>query len=194
MAQPQHSPDQPWQAREVREAVGAFHSVEALDRAVEDLLSSGFDVAEVTLLAEEQTASSKFGHRLRDTRAAGDDPTAPRRAWAEPESRMEGKGALSGVLGYIGAVAIGGVTFATGGTALAAVALGVLAGGASAAAGLRLANAFEKPRAESLQRQIEAGGVLVFVKLRDEAHAQRASAILERHGATDVHVHRFAEP
>lgn len=191
--QPQPRSDQPHMARETREAVGVFTEAEALDRTVADLLASGFEQADISLLASDETVEAKLGRRLSSSEAA-DNPDAPRRAWTSPEARTEGKAAASGILGYFGAVALAGVTFATGGGALAAIALGILGGGASALAGARLAEAFDKPLADSLRRQIERGGILLWVRVADDAHAARATDILRRHGASDVHTHRIAMP
>jgi hypothetical protein len=181
----------PHQARVIREAVGVFMTVDALDHAVEDLLGEGFDLAEISVLASEPTVERKLGHRLDNTRSAEDDPTVPRRQWTAPEARTQGKGALAGMLGYVGAVAAGVVTLATGGTAAAAIALGVLAGSGAAAAGVRLANAIDKPLADWLRQQIEHGGILLWVKVGTDGQAQVAKEILARHGAADVHVHRI---
>lgn len=182
---------QPRQARVLREAVGVFTSADDLDRTVEDLLGEGFDLAEISVLASEETVEKTLGHRLASTRLAEDDPLVPRRPWTGPEARTEGKGALAGVLGYLGAVLAGVVTFATGGSAAAAVVIGVLAGGGAAAAGARLAQVIDKPLADSLQNQIARGGLLLWVKVSTDAQAYTAKQILGRHGGSDVHVHRL---
>lgn len=188
MAQP-HRDHQPHMAHETRETVGVFGATEALDHAVEELLGSGFEHADISLLAADRTVEEKLGHRLTRSSDAEDDLNVPRRAWTPPQARTEGKAALSGILGYFGAVALAGVTFATGGGALAAIALGVLGGGASAIAGARLAKAIDENWARSLQSQIEAGGILLWVRVEDDAQARRATEILGRHGAGDVHTH-----
>lgn len=191
MAEAQQYPNEPTQAMDVREVVGVFATAEALDETVEELLSSGFTVPDISLLASEDAVERKLGHRLIDTRAAEDDPHVPRRPWTSPEARVEGMGAAAGVLGYVGAVVTGAVTLATGGTALAAVALGVLAGGASAIAGTRLAGAVDKNLADSLRQQIAHGGILLWVKVCDDAETGLALDILGRHGGSDIHVHRI---
>jgi len=194
MMQPQPQPQdhEPHRARDVREAVGVFMTVDDLDKAVEDLLGEGFSEADVTLLANDAAVEQKLGRRLAATPDAVDDPDVPRRSWTAPEARMEGRGALTGVIGYVGALAVGAVTFATGGTALAAIGLGVLAGGASAVAGARLANAIDRSLADSLQRQIEQGGILLWVRVHDDTSAKAALDILKRHGGADVHTHRIS--
>lgn len=182
---------QPQQSLVVREAVGVFMTVDDLDQTVEDLRGQGFDTADISVLASDETVERKLGHRLADTRTAEDDPMVPRRPWSAPQARTEGTGALVGVLGYLGAVGAGVLTLATGGTAAAAAIIGVLAGGGAAVAGVRLANAIGKPLADSLQRQIDHGGILLWVRVCDDARATLAKQILTHHGASDVHVHRL---
>lgn len=189
MAGSHHGDDQPPMAQQTRETVGVFRDADELDKAVEDLLGSGFEHADISLVASDETVEAKLGHRLAHSSDGEDNPDVPRRAWTSPQARMEGRAAMSGILGYFGAVALAGVTFATGGGALAAIALGVLGGGASAAAGARLAKAIDKTWADSLEQQIDRGGILLWVHVEDDAQAQRATETLKRHGAEDVHTH-----
>lgn len=44
-------------------------------------------------------------------------------------------------------------------------------------------------RAKQLQHQLEHGGLLLWVHIRDAAHETRAIEILKTHGADDVHGH-----
>jgi len=66
------------QARTVREAVGVFNRPEDLQDAIDELLSSGFHRAELSLLATEQAVEEKLGHRYEKVSALADDPTVPR--------------------------------------------------------------------------------------------------------------------
>ncbi|MDX2156197.1 MAG: hypothetical protein SFW09_06775 [Hyphomicrobiaceae bacterium] len=47
----------------VREAVGFFAEAKALQDAIDDLMTSGFDRAEIGLLASEDAVVTKLGHR-----------------------------------------------------------------------------------------------------------------------------------
>ena len=51
------------EARTVREAVGVFNRSEDLQDAIDELLSSGLDRAELSLLASEHAVEDKLGHR-----------------------------------------------------------------------------------------------------------------------------------
>ena len=46
-----------------------------------------------------------------------------------------------------------------------------------------------RPGDEALQDQLDHGGLLLWVHVRDAAHEQRAVDILTGNGAEDVHVH-----
>ena len=49
----------------VCEVVGVFHTAEDLEAAIEDLLKSGFDRAQLGLLASERAIEDKLKHRYR---------------------------------------------------------------------------------------------------------------------------------
>lgn len=182
---------EPDRAERVREAVGVFGDARDLEQAVQDLLTSGFNQEDVSVLAREETVSAQLGHRLRDIREVEDDPEAPRRAWAGPESRTQGRGALAGVMGYVGAVTAGGLAFAVGGPVSAVVAAGLVAGGAMGAAGVALGNLLDRRFADSLRNQLEHGGILLWVHVRDPEQERAAVEVLNRHAARDVHVHEL---
>jgi hypothetical protein len=61
--------------RTTREAVGVFHDRDAFQNAVEDLMSAGFDRAELSLLAGEQAVEDKLGHAHRRVQELEDEPT-----------------------------------------------------------------------------------------------------------------------
>jgi hypothetical protein len=49
----------------VREAVGVFESAEKFQEAIDELMSSGFDRAEISLLASESAVEQKLGHKYK---------------------------------------------------------------------------------------------------------------------------------
>jgi hypothetical protein len=67
-----------------REAVGVFNHPDDLQGAIDELLSSGFDRAELSLLASEHVVEQKLGHRYESSMA--DDPTIPRAAYVSTEA------------------------------------------------------------------------------------------------------------
>lgn len=175
--------------REIREAVGVFADADSLEQAIDDLLTSGFDRAEVSLLAGEDTVEEKLGHKYRKASELEDEATVPRTAYVSTESIGDAEGGLIGGLLYVGATAAAGAIVASGGTLAAAIAAAALAGGAGGLIGAVLANWVDDDHAAYLQEQLNHGGLLLWVRTMDPEDEKRAVEILSRHSGRDVHVH-----
>lgn len=173
----------------VREAVGYFWDAQTLETAIDDLLRSGFDRAELSLLAAERTIEGKLGHKYEKVQELEDDAAVPRRHYVSTESIGDAEGGLVGGLLYVGAIAAAGGIVATGGTLAAALAGAAVAGGAGGFIGSVLARMIGERHADHVQKQLEHGGLLLWVRTRDDAHEQRAVDILKKHSGQDVHVH-----
>jgi len=176
----------------VREAVGIFQSAKAMEAAIEDLEENGFDRSEISLLASQDTVNAKLGHIYSNARELEDDPAAPRTAFVSTESVGDAEGALLGGLIYVGALAAAGVTVASGGTFGALLAAAAIGGTSGGLIGGVLAGLVGKHHADYLHDQLEQGGLLVWVRTRDEDHEARALEVLKRNGAVDAHVHSIA--
>jgi hypothetical protein len=174
---------------DIREAVAVFDDGETLQSAIDELESAGFDRAEISLLAEEETVVEKLGHRYRKAEELEDDPKVPRTAFVSTESIGDAEGGLIGGLLYVGALAAAGAVVASGGALLTVIASAVLAGGSGAAIGAVLARLIDRHHADYLQKQLDHGGLLLWVRTWDAIHEARAVEILRRHSAHDVHVH-----
>jgi outer membrane lipoprotein SlyB len=172
-----------------RETVGVFHDPDALQEAIDELHGSGFDRAELSLLAGEHAVEEKLGHRYRKVAELEDDPRVPRTAYVSLESIGDAEGGLIGGLMYIGAVVAGGAAVASGGTLAGAFLAAAMAGSAGGLFGSALAKLIDYHHADYLQRQLDKGGLVLWVHVRDPEHEQRAKRILERHSGEDVHVH-----
>jgi len=173
----------------IREAVGVFHDPDMLQEAIDELLSSGFDRAELSLLAGEHAIEEKLHDRYRKVAELEDDPRVPRTAYISLESIGDAEGGLIGGLMYIGAVVAGGAVVASGGTLAGAFLAAAMAGGAGGLFGSALAKLIDYHHADYLQGQLDKGGLVLWVHVRDPEHEQRAKRILERHSGEDVHVH-----
>jgi len=173
----------------VREAVAVFETAESLEEAIDELLSSGFDRAELSLLASEATVAGKLGYLYTKVDYAEDDPEVPRTAFVSSGSVGDAEGAIIGGLLYVGAVAAAVAVVASGGTLMTAIAAAAAAGGSGGLIGTALAALIGHDHAEYLQKQLEHGGLLLWVRTRDAAHERRATDILSKHSAHDVHVH-----
>lgn len=175
------------------EAVAVFDDADSLQDAIDDLMRAGFGRSDLSLLAGEAAVERKLGHAYKKVDSLEDDLSVPRTAYVAPESRGDAEGGLIGVLVYIGATAAIGAVVATGGTLAAALAAAVAAGGTGGLIGSALANLIEARHAAYLQEQIERGGLLLWVRTWDAERERQAVALLSRHSAHDVHLHRFPE-
>ena len=173
----------------VREAVAVFDSEAALQGAVDELLSSGFDSAEVSMLADEREIERKLGHTYNRVGELEDDPKAPRTSHVPIESVGNAEGGVIGGLTYVGAIAAAGAVVASGGTLLAVVVTAAIAGGAGGLIGSILARWIGHRHHQRIQEQLRHGGLLLWVRTWDADHERRALAILSKHSGRDVHVH-----
>jgi hypothetical protein len=172
-----------------REAVGIFHDPEALQSAIDELLSSGFHRAELSLLASELAVQEKLGHRFTKVDGLADDVTVPRSAYVATEDIGDAEGGIIGGLVYVGATVAAGAVVASGGTLLAVIASAVLLGGAGGLIGSVLAKMLGDHHARHLEEQIDRGGLLLWVRVWDAAKEERAVGILKKFSAEQVHIH-----
>ena len=177
------------EASTIREAVSIFHSPEELQQAIDELLSSGFHRAELSLLASEQAVEEKLGHRYEKVSALADHPTVPRAAYVSTEAIGDAEGGVIGGLVYVGAVVAAGAVVASGGTLAAVITATALAGGAGGLIGSILAKWIGDHHAHHLQEQIDHGGLLLWVRTRTAELEKRAVEILKKHSGDDIHVH-----
>jgi hypothetical protein len=176
----------------IREVVAIFGSREALENAIEDLLSNGFDRTQLSLLADQEVVEETLGHPVGDVHTLADDPEAPR---SEPLERPD-VGNVAGVAvgspAAFAALAAAGIVAMTGG-AFAGVAVAALAaGGGVGALGAFLAKRYTDEVAHDFEEQIAHGGIVMWVNLREPAQEQRAREILTRHSKEKVWLHEVA--
>jgi len=175
--------------RTVREAVGVFDSAETLQDAIDELLSSGFNRSELSLLASDSAVEAKLGRKYRKSSELEDDVRTPRTAYVSTESIGDAEGAVIGGLMYVGAgVLMGPVAFA-GGTLPAIITAAAFGAGAGGLIGTILAQLLGDHHSRHLQEQLEHGGLLLWVRARDAENEKRAIEILAKHSGRDVHVH-----
>lgn len=173
----------------VREAVAVFDNPATLQEAIDELMSSGFDRADLSVLASEQMVQEKLGHRYEKVSDLEDDPAVPREAYVSTESIGDAEGGLIGGFMYVGATAAAGAVVATGGTLAAAIAAAAAAGGAGGFVGSILAKWVGDQHARYLQEQLDHGGLLLWARTWNHEDERRAVEILTRHSGRDVHVH-----
>ena len=176
----------------LREAVGVFTNADDLQAAIDELLSSGFHRAELSLLAGEDALNEKLGSNYANAGAVADDPDTVRATYVSPEAIGDAQGGMVGVLVYAGATIAAGAVVISGGTIVAAIVAATLAGGAGGIVGSVLAKWLGDHHANHLQTQIDHGGLLLWVRTRDAEAEVRAVDILTKHSSRDVHVHTLS--
>ena len=180
------------QAKTVREATAVFSAEDELRDVIDELKSAGFDHAEVSVLPPRDVVEKKVGHELRSTKDAQSDPDVPRTVPLDMGSFGAAQGALFGIPVYIGAV-VSIIVVASGGGSLANIVMAALIGGTfGGLLGFVLASWFRTRHSRHIKDQIERGGLLLWVHIRDKKHEERAKEILSRHPAQDVRVQEVA--
>jgi hypothetical protein len=172
-----------------REAVALFTNADELQAAIDELLSSGFDRAELSLLATEDALRRKFGDLYKSSAQLEDADEVPRSCYLSPESLGDAQGGIIGGLVYVGAVAATGLVIVSGGTLAGAIAAAVVASGAAGAVGAFLAQRIGDIHARHTAEHVEHGGLLLWVRTWNDEDEKRATLILRKHSGVDVHVH-----
>ncbi len=165
--------------------------MDGLQGAIDELLSSGFDRAELSLLASERAVEVTFGLAALRRIELEDNPATPQGVYVSPDAIGTAEGSLIGGLAYLGAVATAGVVALAGGPLTAIIVGSLLAGGAGGILGTGLAELVGCRRASYFQEQLDRGGLLLWVRTCDAHRENRAVEILRRHSGADVHVHDF---
>jgi hypothetical protein len=173
----------------VRETVGVFQDPGKLQDAIDELQSHGFMRHEISVLAGEKTIQEKLGHLYRRVQQAEDDPKAPRMIFISNEEVGTAEALAIAVPLFLAVISTGGAIVASGGVLLDAILYAATAGAVGAGIGSMLATFIAKQRAEYLQKQIEHGGLLLWVHLRAARMEKIARRILLKHSAQDVHIH-----
>ena len=176
------------------EVVGLFRSANAVESAISELTSAGWDRSELSLLAQKSAFDSE--PPTSDTKCAADDPVAQRAPVVSGTDVRQGRTLATSLAGVIAAFAATGATILTGGTALAALIGAAAAGGGAAALVEGLGQWAGHNRDEFLHEQIGRGGILLWAMLRSPEQETTARDIMLRLGAEDVRTHkaRQAEP
>ena len=175
----------------IGEAVAVFATADTLQAAIDELLSSGFHRAELSLLASEAAVVSKLGHKYGRPSEIADDFSVPRAAYVSIEAIGDGQGAVIGALMYVGAGLLMGPVAAAGGTIAAILGAAALGGGAGGLLGTLLGKFFGNSQARRIVEQLDHGGLLLWVHTRDSESANRAVDILRRNFGRDVHHHEY---
>jgi hypothetical protein len=175
----------------VREVAGVFRSQDSLEAVVGDLLQTGFDRADIDLMASADVILERLGGMYAPVEDLADVSQVPRRAFvAREDTTLTAAGAI-GILTFIGATAAALGVVASGGALAAAIAAAAAGGGAAGGIGTLIARSLGRRHAEQIQALLEAGGLVLWVRVRSPEQEEKAQEILKRHGAEAVRVHEI---
>lgn len=172
------------------EIVATMPSPEALEEAIASVTSAGWDRSELSVLAQRHLIPSN-GDIADPHAAAVDQATDTQGVTTDPDVRQT-RTLAAGMAGVIAAFVASGATILTGGAALTAIVGAAAAGGGAMALTEGLAGAADKQHGEFLHKQVERGGILLWIKLHGPADETKARNILARHGATEIRVYPLA--
>ena len=164
----------------MREVVAVFDDADTLDKAVYALETRGFDRAAFSLLASEEAVVQKLGHRYRRVRDTEDDPEVPRATFFSRVSQLEAEYLPAPALAAVGALVLAGT-----GTILPAV----IAASGGALIGAALGRLMHHRHAVRVREQLERGGLLLWVSVRNAREEATALEVLHMYSAHDVHSH-----
>ena len=173
------------------EAVGLFEDAVALQTAIDELLMSGFRRDTLSLLANGEVIEEQLHHTYYSVRELEDDPDVPRSSYISPESIGSAEGGLIGGFTYLAAVPTAGYIATTGGALIAIASASIAAGAVGALIGATLATALDDSIVASVEEHLLNGGLILWVRTWDQEHERRATEILKKHGAKDVHLHKI---
>lgn len=175
------------------EAVGVFDRFEDLQQAYYDLRTVGFSRHDISLLGKEDVLKEKLGKSYWQASDLEDDPRAPRAAFVSEDAIGALEGSIAGGFFYVGSMIALAVLLTPASTLAASIAAVAIGGSPAAVLGVLLARRSGKHHKDYYANQIEHGGILLWVRIRDDAHEKMAVDILKGHSGRDVHVHPWSE-
>jgi len=173
----------------VREVVGVFPTVSALESAIQQVEIAGASRSAISVLGVDTNRSGHVETLYRSAETIADDPSAQRAAFASRDSLTEGKAFAISLPLEIGGFGSAWAVAAAGGALATAIGATILGGAVGAGLGALLVRAVAHHHSEHIKSQLAEGGLVLWVSTPDEAAEQRALAVLGRCGGKSVHAH-----
>ena len=176
-------------ALDIPEAVGVFDTFEDLQQAFYDLRMVGIHHSDISLLGDEKALKEKLGTAYWRSEDLEDDPRAPRAHFVSEEAIGELEGAIGGGFFFVGSYIAMAAMLTPASTLAASIAAIAIGGSPAAVIGTLLARRVGQHHKEYYANQIEHGGILLWVRVRDKEREKLAVDIMKGHSGRDVHVH-----
>jgi hypothetical protein len=175
-----------------REVTGVFHSRRALDTAAQDLLSSGFDRADIDVSASPDEQQRRLNYQAIPAADLADISTAARRPYVGRDDRLGIEVVTASVVGCVVALVMAFYLVSREMTPLTVIVVSVLSGIVAAAAAIRpLRRLMQRDRVRGLEPVAEWEGLLIWVRVLSPEKEALAQEILLRHGGEAVHIHEI---
>ena len=171
-----------------REAIGVFQDEPSLGAAVDDVLMSGFDRSDISVLVGRRPVARKFGAAADHAATWAYQPEAPSTAYVGNVARTQAKAAIVAGLGYLSAMAAVYAVVSSGDTVTSAATGAGIAGILGGLVGGAIALTLDRRHAEYVRQQLACGGLRLWVRTLDRDRETRACHILKRRAARAVHV------
>lgn len=178
---------------EIPEAVGVFDNFEDLQAAFYDLRMVGFSRYDISLLAEQKVLEQKLGKGYWRASDLEDDPNAPRASFVSEEAIGEFEGGIIGGFFFLGSYIAMAAMLTPASTLAASIAAIAIGGSPGAVIGTLLARRVGKHHKDYYAKQIEHGGILLWVRVLDKEKEDLAVKIMKGHSGREVHVHSWSE-
>jgi hypothetical protein len=175
-----------------REVTGVFHSRRALDTAAQDLLSSGFDRADIDVSASPDEQQRRLNYQAIPAADLADISAAARRPYVGRDDRLGIEVVTASVVGCVVALVMAFYLVSREMTPLTVIVVSVLSGIVAAAAAIRpLRRLMQRDRVRGLEPVAEWEGLLIWVRVLSPEKEALAQEILLRHGGEAVHIHEI---
>lgn len=173
----------------IKEAVAVFDSEEEMLDVIDELGCVGIDHSEITVMPSVEDVEKQIGHPLNSVEETEDDPDIVRAIPFDTVSLGDAMGVLIAIPAYLGAIGMA-IASAVIVDSYAIIALLVAGGGAvGAIIGYFMAKMLKMSHKRLIKKQLEKGGLVLWVHLRDKEHEQHVTDILSHHKVHDVHIH-----
>lgn len=177
--------------RVIREVAAVFHREEILEDAIQALLHAGFDRSDIDIMGDIETVRRRLGVLYAPPEEIADVPEVPRRAYIARDDIATATAGVAGMLFYLGAAAAAMTVVASGGSLALVAAAAAAAGTASGGIGAAAIHLLGKKQADELEGQLMAGGIVVWVRVRNRDKEARAEEILAKSGGESIRVHEM---
>lgn len=185
-------PDEVITRAKVREAAAVFRLRQQIDEAITALLGAGFDRADIDLMGSARAVREKLGGAYVAVEELADVPNVPRKSFIARDDVTTMVATVAGILTFIGATASATAVVASGGAVALAAAAALVGGGLTGGTGAFLIHQIvDQQWGEELETLMEAGGLVLWVRVHNPEQEKVAIDILRNLGGEAVRVHEI---